>query len=178
MVLQRKIAVATLAIGVGIFGAIAGAGFGGGLRLNLTPSFPLGIWRIEELDREATVGDRVFICPPKGPAFALGLERHYLLTGLCPSGSGPLIKTIVAVAGQFIDIQAEVIIDGHKLPNSMVRSTDVQGRPLSRFAGGHVPAGFVFLHSDFGGSYDSRYFGPLPASGILGLAVPVLVFAQ
>jgi len=178
MVRQRKLAIATLAIGVVIFGVIAGAGFGGGLRLNLTPSFPIGIWRIEHLGREVEIGDRVFICPPNTPEFALGLARKYMLKGLCPGGMGPLIKTIVAVAGQSIDIQAEVIIDGHKLPNSMVRSTDVQGRALPRFGGGPVPPGFVFLHSDFGGSYDSRYFGPLPASGILGLAVPVLVFAQ
>lgn len=178
MMLQRKFAIAALAIGAAIFGAIAGAGFWGGLRLNLTPSFPRGIWRIEHLGREAAVGDRVFICPPNTPAFVLGLERNYLLKGLCPGGMGPLIKTIVAVAGQVIDIETAVIIDGHALPNSVVRAADFADRRLPRFGGGPVPPGFVFLHSDFGGSYDSRYFGPLPASGILGLAVPVLVFTQ
>ncbi|RUW00077.1 conjugal transfer protein TraF, partial [Mesorhizobium sp. M1A.F.Ca.IN.022.05.2.1] len=37
-------------------------------------------------------------------------------------------------------------------------------------------AGFLFLHSDFAGSYDSRYFGPIPASGLLGRARPLLTF--
>jgi len=37
--------------------------------------------------------------------------------------------------------------------------------------------GTLFLHSDFVGSYDSRYFGPLPAEGTLGLAQEVLTFA-
>jgi type IV secretory pathway protease TraF len=43
--------------------------------------------------------------------------------------------------------------------------------------GGTVEADALFLHSDFVGSYDSRYFGPLPAEGVLGLAQEVLTFA-
>ncbi|MFZ1812823.1 MAG: conjugal transfer protein TraF, partial [Rhizobiaceae bacterium] len=30
--------------------------------------------------------------------------------------------------------------------------------------------------SDFAGSYDSRYFGPIPGTGLLGRARPVLTF--
>ena len=177
MVRQRKIAIGALALGAGILSALAAGGFWGGLRLNLTPSYPLGIWRIELLDREPVVGDLVFICPPYAPAFAIGLERGYLPTGLCPAGTGPLIKSVVAVAGQITVIEMSVSIDGVVLPNSVVRSADAEGRPLSSFAGGQVPPGSVFLHSDFGGSYDSRYFGPLPTDGILGLASPVYVLA-
>jgi conjugative transfer signal peptidase TraF len=177
MVGQRNRAIATLALSAGICLALAVAGFLGGLRLNFTPSYPIGIWRIESLNRQPGVGDRVFICPPDAPAFALGMERGYLPAGLCPGGTAPLIKTIVAVAGQVIALNSSVIIDGAALASSSVRSTDAQGRALPKFAGGRVPLDHVFLHSDFGGSYDSRYFGPLPADGILGLARPVLVFA-
>jgi type IV secretory pathway protease TraF len=35
----------------------------------------------------------------------------------------------------------------------------------------------AFLHSSFTASFDSRYFGPLPTSGILGLAESVLTYA-
>jgi len=42
--------------------------------------------------------------------------------------------------------------------------------------GGVVPSGYLFLHSSFASSYDSRYFGPVPATGLLGLARPVLTF--
>ena len=177
MVRQRKIAIGALAVGAGMLSALAAGGFWGGLRLNLTPSYPLGIWRIEPRGREPVVGDMVFICPPYMPAFAIGLERGYLPTGLCPSGTVPLIKSVVAVAGQVIGIKETIVIDGVALPNSGVRSADAEGRPLSSFADGRVPPGSVFLHSDFGGSYDSRYFGPLPADGILGLASPVYVLA-
>lgn len=165
-------------MGAALVVAIACAGLWGGFRLNLTSSYPVGIWRIEPLDREAAVGDRLFICPPDVAAFELGFERGYLLRGMCPSGLGPLIKTVVAVAGQEVNVTQNVTIDGTLLPNAMVRLADAEGRILPKFPGGTVPPGFVFLHSDFGGSYDSRYFGPLPASGILGLAHPVLVFSQ
>jgi type IV secretory pathway protease TraF len=40
-----------------------------------------------------------------------------------------------------------------------------------------VRAGEVYLHSDFIGSWDSRYFGPVPVSGVLGLAQEVLTYA-
>ncbi|MCB1419113.1 MAG: S26 family signal peptidase, partial [Notoacmeibacter sp.] len=42
--------------------------------------------------------------------------------------------------------------------------------------GGVVPPDTVFLHSTLRGSYDSRYFGPILAAGILGLAKPVFTF--
>lgn len=175
---QKKVAASILAIGVGIVISVFVAGFWGGLRLNLTPSYPLGLWRIEPLDRKVAAGDLVFICPPETPAFVLAVNRGYLPKGLCPGGTGPLIKTVVAVAGQDVEIDTAVSIDGAILPSSTVRTVDAVGRPLPAFSGGRVPPNSVFLHSAFGGSYDSRYFGPLPVNGILGLANPILVLAQ
>ncbi|MHA6732331.1 conjugative transfer signal peptidase TraF [Devosia sp. A369] len=175
---QQKVAAGILVIGAGIVISLFVAGFWGGLRLNLTPSYPRGLWRIEPLDRGVMRGDLVFICPPETPAFTLAVNRGYLPKGLCPGGTGPLIKTVVAVAGQDIKIETAVSIDGAILPSSTVRSVDAVGGPLLAFSGGRVPPNSVFLHSAFGGSYDSRYFGPLPDDGILGLANPVAVMAQ
>jgi type IV secretory pathway protease TraF len=61
--------------------ALAGIGVVGGIRLNLTPSEPLGIWRIEP-GREPIVGDLVFICPPPTPQFEEAWQRGYLRRGL------------------------------------------------------------------------------------------------
>jgi conjugative transfer signal peptidase TraF len=174
---QRKVAIGALVVGTGILLALAVGGFWGGMRLNLTPSYPLGIWRIQPTNQEAVIGDLVFICPPDTPAFGQGVERGYLPTGSCPSGTAPLIKTVVAVAGHVVEVEDTIVIDGIGLQNSLVRSTDAEGRPLSAFVGGQIPPGFVFFDSDFGGSFDSRYFGPLPTDGILGLAEPVFVLA-
>ena len=149
----------------------------GGYRINVTPSEPLGLWRIVKLDRAAKVGDLVFICPPATAAIHEARHHGYLRSGLCLSGVAPLIKTVIAVAGQRVEIGAGITVDGHRVAHSALRHRDGEGRPMTPFGGGIVPAGSVFLHSPFAGSYDSRYFGPVPASGILGLAREVLTHA-
>lgn len=175
-----------LALGPGVMAVAAAAALvltiiaGGlaGYRVNLTSSEPLGVWRIRSLDRPAAVGDLVFICPPLTPAIRAAWERGYLRSGLCPGGYAPLIKTIVATAGQRIHIDRSVTIDGVALSHSALSPKDGQGRPMmTAFADGEVGTGEVFLHSAFVGSFDSRYFGPVPASGILGLAQEVLTYA-
>ena len=155
---------------------LAGTAWFAGLRLNLTRSYPLGLWRIEPLDGPPAMGDLVFICPPDSAAFRLARERGYLGRGLCPGWFSPLIKTVVATEGQAIAIGAGVSIDGHPLPHSDLRPTDAAGRALTAFSGGPVSPGSLFLHSDFAGSYDSRYFGSIPVSGLLGRARPLLTF--
>ena len=155
---------------------LTGIGFVAGLRINLTPSYPLGLWRIEPLARQVAVGDRIFICPPPVEPFALARNRGYLGRGLCPGWFSPLIKTVVAVAGQHVVIDGNITVDGIRLAHSSVRSIDGEGRALALDAGGIVPTGKLFLFSDFAGSYDSRYFGPVPAAGVLGLAHSLLVF--
>ncbi|MBB3138957.1 conjugative transfer signal peptidase TraF [Rhizobium pisi] len=156
--------------------ALAVTGFIGCVRLNLTRSEPLGLWRIEQLDRPAAVGDLVFICPPATAPFEEALERGYLRRGLCVGGFAPLIKTVAALPGQSIAIGDTVEIDGAVLSASRIRRTDGQGRPIVPYSGGIVPQGHLFLHSSFASSYDSRYFGPIPVSGLLGLAKPILTF--
>jgi conjugative transfer signal peptidase TraF len=157
--------------------ALIVAGAAGGLRINMTPSEPLGLWRLVALDRSPAVGDVVFICPPENDAMRQARERGYLRSGLCPGGFAPLIKKVVATAGQKVEIGSAVRLDGVAIANSAVSKRDGKSRPLAAFHGGIVPAGSVFLHSGFAGSYDSRYFGPLPGSGILGLAQEVLTYA-
>lgn len=175
---RQRSPLAVIATGAGAMLCLAVTGWCAGLRINTTPSYPRGLWRIEALDRPVDVGDRIFICPPDTAVFERAFKRGYIRRGLCAGGLSPLIKTVAAIGGQRIDIEAGVSINGRPLPDSDVRRRDAAGRPLSPFAGGVVPAGTLFLHSDFAGSYDSRYFGPIPASGVLGLARPVLTFGR
>lgn len=168
---------------VTVFGiAAAGAaslaviGWVGGYRLNLTPSAPIGLWRIEAMNRPTVVGDLVFICPPATGIFVDAFGRGYLRRGTCPGGLAPLLKTIVALPGQLVQVDADVIVDSRPLDASHIRHKDGRGRAIAPFAGGIVPPGYIFLHSSMASSYDSRYFGPIPASGLLGRARPVLIF--
>ncbi|WP_246726864.1 conjugative transfer signal peptidase TraF [Rhizobium laguerreae] len=148
----------------------------GGYRINLTPSEPLGLWRIVPLHRPAAVDDLLFICPPDTAAMRAARARGYLRSGSCPGGVAPLIKTVIAVAGQHAEIGVSVSVDGRGVSSSSLALRDGKGRPLTPFPGGIVPPGCVFLHSVFPGSYDSRYFGPVPISGILGLAQEVFTY--
>jgi conjugative transfer signal peptidase TraF len=157
-----------------VAGALSAAAMFGGYRLNLTASEPLGLWRIEQMDRAATIGDLVFVCPPQTPLFAEARRRLYLARGLCPGGVAPLIKMVAALPGQHVEIDRRVEIDGRPLPLSTVRQKDGAGRLLEPYPGGVVAAGMLYLHSPFKSSYDSRYFGPVPANGMLGLARPIL----
>jgi conjugative transfer signal peptidase TraF len=175
MKLRTRAAVAIM-LALAIVPALPGVAYLAGLRVNLTPSYPLGLWRVEPLGRHVAVGDRIFICPPPTPAFALARARGYLRHGLCPGWFSPLIKTVVALAGQHVIIDGSITIDGVQLAHSFVRPLDGEGRALAPASSGEVPTGQLFLFSEFAGSYDSRYFGPIPADGVLGLARPLLVF--
>jgi conjugative transfer signal peptidase TraF len=172
--MRQARALALLVVGSLGIALTAGAGWFGGYRINLTPSHPMGLWRIVPMLRAPRSGDLIFICLPPNAEVWAARERGYLRKGLCPGGLAPLIKRIVAIEGQIIEVADTITIDGQLLPKSEVRTTDASGCPLRTYAGGVVPVGQLFLHSDYRGSYDSRYFGPVPASGLLGLAEPVL----
>lgn len=175
--MRRHPAILVIGLSFGLVLVGAALGLAGGYRLNLTPSEPLGIWRIVPLDRPVAVGDLVFVCPPPEPRFVDARLRGYLRRGLCPGGFAPLIKTVAALPGQDVVIGRDVVIDGRTLPRSTLRPRDGEGRAIEPHGSGAVPPGHLFLHSPFPSSYDSRYFGPLPADGFLGLARPVLTFA-
>jgi conjugative transfer signal peptidase TraF len=81
---------------------------GQGFRINITPSEPLGLWRIVEPDRPILAGDLVFICPPSTDAMREARARGYLRFGLCAGRVAPLIKTVVATSGQMIEIHDDV----------------------------------------------------------------------
>jgi conjugative transfer signal peptidase TraF len=123
-----------------------------------------------ETERRLRKGDRVFVCPPLLGALQEGFRRGYLRRGLCAGGVAPLIKTVAATSGQRVSIAGCVRIDGAILPHSRLMEFDGEGRPLSPHVGGQVPPGAVYLHSSSPGSFDSRYFGPVATTNILGLA--------
>jgi conjugative transfer signal peptidase TraF len=174
---QRSSALVTLSVAAGLLGVLFATGWIGGLRINTTPSEPLGLWRIIPLTRAARSGETVFVCPPDNAAMREARQREYLRPGLCPGGFAPLIKTVVAVAGQRVDVTDRVAIDGVPIPSSRIMEKDAQGRSLRHGQSGMVRTGEVYLHSGFIGSWDSRYFGPVPVSGVLGLAKEVLTYA-
>ncbi len=142
------------------------------LRINWTSSLPRGLYAVT---KAAIVrAQLVAVCPP--PAVARrAVSRGYLLAGSCPTGNQPLLKLVAGVAGDQVAIEADgVHINGALLEASVPRAVDSQGRPMAatRFRG-TVPPRHVWLHAPSLRSWDSRYFGPLPAKSVVSSLTPL-----
>ena len=133
------------------------------VRLNISPSAPLGLYRM--VDQPAVRGVLVASCAPPAAA-RLARERGYLAGGSCPGGTQPVLKRIGAVPGDLVDLAPDgVAINGTRLPDSAPAMSDSRGRPLPHAPWGRtvVAPGEVWLIGiATTRSWDSRYFGPVP----------------
>ena len=149
-----------------------------GLRLNLTPSVPRGLYWISK--HPPGVGAYVAYCPPVTPLFRQAQLRGYVGLGVCDGGYRPLLKILVAQGGdRFAVDEHGVLINGEYLPASAPLPLDPNGLPLPQWNRGPVDlnAEQVVLMSDaHRGGFDARYFGPLPRSGLQGEARPLLTW--
>lgn len=149
-----------------------------GLRFNLSPSLPIGLYR--RVDQPIRRRALVITCPPE-PAAWLALARGYLDPGACPGGTEPLGKIVLALGGDVVDIQDDgLTVNGWHVPRSRLAAVDSHGRPLPRLDRRRLKLGLdeVFLFSPFDPrSFDSRYFGPVPRTAVVGTIAPILVWS-
>ena len=138
---------------------------------------PFGVYR--EIPVRLERGALVLICLPKEIA-RVGHQRRYLPLGDCPKGVSPIVKQIVAIAGDEIELQEEFLaVNGVVADRTPLRSTDSLGRPLAHVQLGRrlVADGEVWvLGNERSRSWDSRYFGPIPIFSVVGSARPLLTF--
>lgn len=150
-----------------------------GLRVNATPSMPLGLWRVAQAEAPLRHGQIVTVCPPDTPAIREAARRGYIPAGNCPGNYEPLVKPVVAIAGDRVTLSAGGVAVNDELLASTARlAEDSAGRPLESMAAGtyRVAPGEVWiLSAHHPRSFDSRYFGPVPVKNILGEARPLLV---
>lgn len=136
-----------------------------GLRINTSPSLPVGLYVITT-DGSANL---IEFCPAQ-PFAALSLIRGYRDAGSCPDGGAPLLKPVVAKAGDLIELSSRGIsVNGQLLPNTAPLPKDTKGRPLTAWPFGRYPltAGTVWVASSYHSrSFDSRYFGPVYTTAI------------
>ena len=150
---------------------LIGFAYSSGWRLNLSRSMPLGLYQIEPNFSRLHKGDLVVFCLPKK---LLPKNVDFLQNNQCPSGAAPFFKSIVGIPGDHIETGIlGVKVNGVLLPNSTcreggeLRCTQFNG-PLSSseywvFGYGSNPS--LAAHS-----FDSRYFGAIPPTSILGIA--------
>jgi len=130
---------------------------------NPSDSVPVGWYRIRPAG-PAHIGNIVLTRLPADVA-ALAAQRGYLPAHI------PLLKRVGAVAPQHVCIvDGRVRIDG--VPVAAVLSTDRMGRSLPFWRQCRPLAdGELFLLSTTNpASFDSRYFGPIQASAVIGTA--------
>jgi conjugative transfer signal peptidase TraF len=166
--------------GVGLFAALILCAHSAGLRVNESPSLPLGIWRVSPLERELRRGDIVSFCPTDTPAFREARVRGYLSAGHCEGGYEPLLKPVAAIAGDRVSGTHEGIrINGRLIASSKRLNRDGLGRILPSPGARDVivAKGEVWVISSYNSlSFDSRYFGPVPIARIEGRAHPLFIF--
>jgi conjugative transfer signal peptidase TraF len=113
------------------------------------------------------LGELVVVRPPEAVASFLA-ARGYLARGV------PLLKRVRALPGQTVCRTGRAItVDGMTFGDAL--DCDQRGRVLPNWQGCSIVADSeVFLMNwQSPNSFDGRYFGPLPASAIVGVAVPL-----
>lgn len=133
---------------------------------NASKSVPIGLYRLRPVTK-LTVTQLVAVQPPDLLAAFLDLN------GYLPLGV-PMLKRVLALPGQTVCRNGLAIaVDGIDVGEAHER--DGRGRPLPAWNGCRVIAdGDIFVMNwQSTDSLDSRYFGPLPASAVIGRAVPV-----
>ena len=140
---------------------------------NPSDSVPVGWYRVEPLQRRAVSlprplsVDSIVLTTLPSDAAALAAQRGYLPAHV------PLLKRVGAVAPQHVCIVAgQVRIDGVLVAAAL--PADRLGRPLpSLQLCRRLEPGELFLLSVTNpASFDSRYFGPVSASAVIGVAQP------
>ena len=136
---------------------------------NPSNSVPRGWYRIGRMEGAASlhVGSIVLARLPADVA-AFAAQRGYLPDRV------PILKRIGALSPQSVCVREQVVrIDGVMVANA--RTLDGVHRPLQAWPQCRsLAVGELFLLSDTNpASFDSRYFGPIFASAVLGVAQPL-----
>jgi conjugative transfer signal peptidase TraF len=132
---------------------------------NASASVPIGLYAVHPAG--ALHVDELLVVTPPEPLAAFLDTRRYLPKGV------PLLKHVLALPGQTVCRSGGTItVDGAAMGEAL--DHDHLRRPLPVWRGCRVvSAGEVFLMNRRPDSLDGRYFGPLPATTIVGRADPL-----
>jgi conjugative transfer signal peptidase TraF len=156
----------------GVALALAGSGNGTPSYIwNASESVPIGLYRLQPVHR-LSVTELVAIRPPEP------LETFLDWNGYLPVGV-PMLKRILALPGQTV-CRTGLTITVDDVEVGQARERDGRGRPLPVWQGCRLLlADEIFVMNwQSEDSLDGRYFGPLPASAVIGKAMPVWTYEE
>jgi conjugative transfer signal peptidase TraF len=133
---------------------------------NASESIPIGLYRVQPAAK-LFVTELLAVQPPEPLATFLDLNG-YLPAGL------PMLKRVLALPGQTV-CRSGLTVSVDTIEMGEARDRDGRGRPLPKWQGCRVVGeGELFVMNwQSANSLDSRYFGFLPASAVIGRALPV-----
>lgn len=136
--------------------------------VNGSASEPPGLYVASR--RPAAVGERIaFRIPEPGRAYA----ARYLPARLRSS----ILKTVIAGAGDRVCAdENRLVVNGHAL--APISRQDRRGVALPRWHDCRVLRGgeFFVYSGRIANSFDSRYYGPVPATDVIGVYRPLSAF--
>jgi conjugative transfer signal peptidase TraF len=133
---------------------------------NATASAPIGFYTVEPANA-LEVPELVALMPPESLEQFM-VERGYIGRGV------PLLKRVLGLPGQRVCRRgATITVDNVEMGDALER--DRLGRDLPVWQGCRIIRdGELFLmNGQVRDSLDGRYFGPVPASSIIGRALPL-----
>lgn len=148
-----------------------------GLRINLTESIPIGLYRITSV---APIKNAyVIFCPDDRESFRLARNRGYIDHGLYCNGYGYLMKKVVAVSGDTLSLTNEGVFVNHMLiPYSKPKLQDGMNRalPQLQITNYQLQKNEVMtMTSQSEWSFDGRYYGLVHTRKIKGMLTPIWV---
>ncbi|WP_206453814.1 S26 family signal peptidase [Aurantimonas marina] len=149
-----------------LLGVVSIASFAPKLIWNAPASTPVGLYAIGA-PGPLDLTDLVAVKAPQPLATFLS-DGGYLPRGV------PLLKHVAALPGQRVCRTGyAIIVDGVAMGDAL--DHDSRGRPLRIWQGCRVVADgeLLLMNWEVRDSLDGRYFGPLPASSVIGRATPL-----
>ncbi|AMA56247.1 S26 family signal peptidase [Bradyrhizobium sp. CCGE-LA001] len=133
---------------------------------NASASVPIGLYSLRPADH-FQVTELVAVQPPEPLATFLDLN------GYLPIGV-PMLKRVLALPGQTV-CRSGLAISVDEVAVGEAQDRDRRGRPLPKWQGCRVVGDdeLFLMNWQSHDSLDGRYFGFLPASSVIGRALPV-----
>lgn len=135
---------------------------------NASASAPVGLYRLQSID-ERYVSELVAVMPPE-PLATFLVDGSYLPCGV------PLLKYVLALTGQTV-CRDGLTVTVDAVATGIARERDGRGRPLPTWQGCSVISSdeLFLMNWQSADSLDGRYFGPIPASAVIGRAHPLWI---
>lgn len=144
-----------------------------GLRINTSPSLPVGLY----ITTAEVTGKLVEFCPTE-PYAHLAIARGYRDGGACADGAARLLKPVVAWPGDVVEVsRAGLAVNGRLWVNTAPMEADTKGRALVAWPAGRyeVRPGTIWVASSYNRrSFDSRYFGPVSLTDVRDRVRPLI----